>query len=107
MNLDETTQEWAFRGCVILLFTVGWWVWNKAVSAIERITKDLRVMDKNISDYKLDAEKRFAKEDHVNENLNKVTAAVTALQNAINTNTNMTSVVMEKITSINERMKTQ
>lgn len=107
MTLDESTQDWAFRGLVMLLFIVGWWLWNKAVQAIERITKDLRALDKNVSEYKLEAEKRFAKDDHVNENLNKINATMNVLQGSVNTNTTMTSVIMEKVTSMSERMKTQ
>lgn len=101
---DETTTEWAFKGVVILLFTLGWWLWNKLVNAVERITKDVRVLDKSMSDYKLDAEMRFAKDGHVSETFDRLNGTLNVLQNAINTNTNMTSVINEKINSISEKI---
>lgn len=97
---DSNFFEWAFKGLVGGAFMAVGYLWSS-------LAGDVKALGKSHTEFQLDAEKRFAKEDHVNENLNRVTTAVTALQNAINTNTNMTSIVMEKITSINERLKNQ
>lgn len=101
---DESTTEWAFRGTVVLLFSVGAWLWNKLIDAVQGITRDMRKLETSIADHKLDAEKRYAKEDIVSDNFSKVTGTLNAVQNALNTNTNMTSIVMEKITSLSERI---
>lgn len=103
---DESSFiEWFYKGAVAVLFALGSWLCNKMAGAILGLGADVKVLRADLNDHKLDAEKRFAKEDHVNENFNKITGTMNALQNSLNMNTNMTSVIMEKITAINERMK--
>lgn len=47
---DMSWLEWAFKGLVGVVFTAGWWLWTKLVSAVSKNKDDLAEYKVHVSD---------------------------------------------------------
>lgn len=105
---DDTTYEWAFRGAVGALFTLGWWLWNRMVEAVKGVSVDMKTLERNLTEHEMEAERRYAKEDHVNANLERINGTLGILQNTINTATvtmaASNAAILEKISGLAEKL---
>lgn len=59
MQLDNdqlSTLEWAFKGLVGIIFSIGWWLWSRLVATVVQTKEEL-------SAHKLDISERYAKKE--------------------------------------------
>ena len=50
MSDDISFLEWAFKGCVGIIFTVGGWLWAKLMSAVAKNRDEISKLQLHVSE---------------------------------------------------------
>lgn len=83
----------------VLLFMM-----RRTVDDMDRIERTLSDHQTALSDHKIFALQTFAKDADVKSTFERLQNSMNTLQQAINTNTNITGVILEKISTVSGRL---
>jgi hypothetical protein len=87
---EISALEWGFGTLTTICLGVGAWLWARLVSAVVALKDDIQAIQKDQADYKLDAEKRFAKDMEVNGHFERLNDNMEAMRRDVGTiNTSM------------------
>lgn len=79
------------------LMAVIWFNVRKLIGDMEKLKTDMQ-------DHRMFSLQNFAKDSDVKDSLKDLKGTMNVIQGALNTNTNMTAVISEKISSITEKL---
>lgn len=75
--------EWAVGLVGAGLLLIAGWIWSKVITSMEKLRVDLDNHEKSLTDYKLEAEKRFAKDVEVSDKFGKLDGNIATIQSDI------------------------
>jgi hypothetical protein len=72
MTIPPEFFMWVVGGLLVVLGTIGGWVWNRTIIAVVALGKDVRELNDDLAAHKLDSEKNFAKKADMEQRFVKI-----------------------------------
>lgn len=73
MTADELGfLEWAFKGLVALIFTVGGWLWTSLIRTVKDLKESLMQLTKEFNDHKLKISEDYVSKTDFKQEVNRL-----------------------------------
>lgn len=80
---------------------------RRTLDTIDGHGEKMMRLDKALDEHKLYSANTYAKDAEFKASTKEISISINSLRDAVNTNTNMTGVILEKITSVNEKVNSK
>ena len=102
--VEISVAQWLFGGLIAVILGIGGWLWLQLVGKVSDLDRTMSQHEEEFSDYKLDSERRYAKQDSVNVQFEKLMSALQSLQRDLNTQSvSMASLAANLANTVNSR----